>query len=90
MLTYERSLNHQTYNYLLECEGRGMNLSSLQKMFGLAKLDARSLGRNMERFGMADKIMVDHNKQRIQMWVLKWKRYIWFPCMSILHVFCIW
>ena len=66
-LMMEKPLNQSTYEYLLGCEGRGMNLASLAKAYGLAKLDARSLGRNMERFGLAEKIMVDHNKQRIQM-----------------------
>ena len=63
----EKTLNGLTYEYLLSCEGRGMMLSSLARTLGLAKLDARSLGRNMERLGLAEKIMVDQNKQRIQM-----------------------
>ena len=58
-------MNQEVYTYLDSCEGRGVSLASIASNYGITKLDARSIARNFERMKVAEKIMVDINRQRV-------------------------
>lgn len=70
----ETSLLRQVYQLIESKRAEGITQTEIQNYFGLTKLAARTLLRNIERLNVVHKFMVDVGRQKMARFVLhKWK-----------------
>ena len=64
-LAYNRSMDHQAYDRLVQAGPDGMSVTEFSAAFAVTALDGRSIVRNLCRSGYVFHYVMDKHRQRV-------------------------